>query len=338
MKRVFEGIGRLFGAGRGGLDGRVRWFGKLPAHADYVAAPDPSPFAHEFSDWLIQGFAKHQAAVGAGEYRPMACSVGILRVPRSATAVCFALSDFGGDARGRRFPFALFFGLPTAQLPGPTAVTLECFSHALRDLHGMLGTARNALSRPDNGAWQAGAVEPAAPADPDALVRRWASMPWIDWRDAVLGADTATDSAAWLAAIHAWGARIATHEQQPDYPFNLSFPLAARWDWGIQAQGWLAWLARRIRLDRRAASLIVNFSPDSTQPIGTRLHVIARPIVADDFLLLGPAADRLKYMDALPLSPGDAPPPASPASIPPDFAAFVTAGTELDSTSRSRSG
>ncbi|QOJ13595.1 MAG: DUF2094 domain-containing protein [Planctomycetia bacterium] len=337
MKRVFEGLGRLFGGGRGGLDGRVRWFGKLPAHADYVAAPDPAPFAHEFSDWLIQGFAKHQAAAGGGEYRPLGCSVGLLRVPRSATTVGFVLSDFGGDARGRRFPFALFFGLPTAQLPGPTAANFECFAPALRDLHGMLGAARSALARPDAGAWHAGTIEPAAPADPAALARRWAAMPWLDWRDAVLGAAAPTDSATWLAAIHAWGSRIAAHEQS-DFPFNLSFPLAARWDWGIQAQGWLAWLARRIRLDRRAASIIVNFAPDSAQPLGTRLHVIARPIVPDDFLLLGPAADRLKYMDALPLTAADATPPDSPVSIPPDFAAFVTAGPELDGATRSRSG
>lgn len=380
VKKVLGAFGRLFGGSRAAADLRVRWFGKLPQHADYVAAPDQAQWGHEFTDWLIQGFARYQAALAAAANSSTARlgpasdgasaapapaagpieAVGLIPVP-SGTTVLFALRDFGGDARGRRFPFALFVGTTPAQPAGPSAAVFDSFARVLQDLQRSLAPAAAALNSPDARRFDGGTLDLPPPSDPLDLQQRWRAINWRGW---ARGASGATDEALprWYAALAAWGDRIAAHDG-PEASFNLSLPLSPDLEWGLQVAGWLSWLARRARLDRRALAIFVP------QPAAARIvHIITRPCVGEDALLITPAAHLATYMDSPPSGalPAEARPVSAGASTavaqsaaegvtptarpvqaaalaadqpdavpPPDFATFATTGVELKTGTRS---
>lgn len=322
---MFDALGRLLGGSGRRPDLRVRWFGKLPNHADYLAALNPPSWAHEFANWLIGGFSRYQAVAGAGA-APMPDAAGVLRLPESQMTVPFVLRDFGGDARGRRFPFALFFGVPTDQHPGPLPASLETLARPVCDLVRLLPRVQTALGGATaDPNYNAGEVTLSEAVDPTTLRKAWADQPWTPWYQNITGSADATRAAEWNAAVRTWGEKIAAHDT-PNFQFNLGFPLVAGSDWVTQSAAWLSWLSRRARLDRRPLTLLVRLSR-----AGAGLSVLARTAVPDDFLLLTDSASQLSYVDSLPAAPESASGAVAgaPGEVPGTLADFVASGAEL---------
>jgi hypothetical protein len=135
----------------------------------------------------------------------------------------------------------------------------------------------------------------------------------------------AADSAAWRRVSTDWGANIAKFESKTFEP-TLRFPLAMKLQLAPQLAGWLRWLENRMDVKRRYLSLLVSGEPNNGPG---RLSVVARDVVADDFVLVTPVSHTLSYVDdicrvAPPAAEGD-PPAVDGTPAPASWLDFVSA-------------
>ena len=283
-------------------DPRVRWFGKLPTYPDYYSSPADEDWAIEFNDWILKGFEVYQSRrVGTpthGRRLPVAgCAV---RLPKSQMTVFASILDYGGDMRGRPFPMCFYAAVPTAQWPGPTSDRLHGACRVLSDLFALRREVGRFLNSP-------GRLESAfgdrqidlAGVDTDSRDASWVGggqrLSLDAWFAEAREGIKTQQVDAWVRAAGQWGQQLASCDSKELEP-TIRFPLAMRLPLHVQVAGWVRWLENRLDMRRRQLSLAVCGEPDN----GTgQLTLIAREVLAEDFLLLTPLANTLPYLDDL---------------------------------------
>ena len=283
-------------------DPRIRWFGKLPTYPDYYSSRADEEWAVEFNDWVLKGFEQYRSRLvgerkSVGKLPLSGCAI---RLPKSGMTAFTSFLDYGGDMRGRPFPMCFYVGVPTEQWPGPTSDHLSGASRAIRDLLAL----RREVARFLNSPGRLESVFGDREVDLDGIDAKTSDTSWLaagkqikltDWFEQVRGCIKAGSSGTWLRLATAWGENLARHDSK-DFEPTLRFPLAMRLSPDAQIAGWIRWLESRLDLTRRSLSLIVTGEPDHQ---AGHLTVIARHVVADDFLLLAPLPNPPPYLDDL---------------------------------------
>jgi len=302
---IFKGKSRDTAA-----DPRIRWFGKLPTYADYYSSRNDEDWAVEFNDWIMKGYqfyhAQSRAHSADGQEgtrasdapRRMPISTCIVRLPGSQMTVFATIQDYGGDMRGRPFPVCFYVGVPTSQWLGPPSELMMGAERALTDLVALRDQVTRFCNAPGNFESLFGdrevTIEDINGATRDAAwSQEAAKLPLAEWFDGAKNGLKVQDPAQWYRLLASWGRSIA--EQDPaSFQPTLRFPLAIRLPIDIQLAGWLRWLESRMDLARRPASLVV--SGRRKDNVGD-VTVIAREVIADDFLLMTPLWSALPYVD-----------------------------------------
>jgi len=304
------------------LDPRIRWFGKLPNYPDYYNSGTDEDWTVEFSDWVLKGFELYRSRLaGAGSSRERlpvaACAI---RLPRSRMTAFVSVLDYGGDLRGRPFPMCFYVGVPTAHWPGPTSDRVVPASRIIRDLMALRREVTRFLNSP--GRFEAvfgnREVDLAGLGD-GSSDESWLSagkrMPFADWLGKARGGLAAGDWEAWERAVGCWGDKLAKHSGDK-FEATVVLPLVMGPYVDAQIAGWIHWLERRFDLRRKSLSLVVLGDPDAESGF---LAVIARELVADDFLLLTTLGRSLPYVEDLTgikVDPSPAAAPDQPDGIP----------------------
>lgn len=141
-------------------DGGAGWFGKMPAHGDFVSRRLPAHWVAEWDGWLQQQLPRSRAALGddgwlarylVAPVRRFWLAPGLL----TPTAWLGVLMP-SVDSVGRHFPFTLAVALPSSR--GALAEALACDAWI---------AAADALARQVlDPAFDVGALERAVPALP----------------------------------------------------------------------------------------------------------------------------------------------------------------------------
>lgn len=279
-------------------DPRLRWFGKLPTYADYYSSATDVDWAVEFHDWLLKGVELHLSrAIGS---RRVPSALLMVRLPKGKMTVFATLQDYGGDMRGRPFPLVFYTAVPTALWPGPTS---DAIPAAVR-VFEILGKQWDRVSRFFNAPGRFEAVFGGQELNLDELASATQDGAWAavarrlsleQWFEAARPGREDTKLADWVSLVARWGQSIAQLESEEFEP-TLRFPLAPTLPLEVQIAGWMRWLERRMAVEKRALSLLVTPDEGGSQ---ARLNVVARELVADDFLLLTAAGASLSYVDDL---------------------------------------
>lgn len=285
-------------------DPRVRWFGKLPAYADYYTSPTDQEWPLEFNEWILKGYevyrerlAHSQSAAGAS---PLPAAEIILRLPRADMTVLASLRDYGGDARGRAFPFCFYVAVPTGLWGGPTGGQSIFATHVAQDLH--------ALHREVERIAHAGGDFPVifgereldlSALDEDAGDGAWREdarrISIESWFRGIEAGVKVKDRDVWLRLAMRWRDRFDAAGAK-DSGRALCLPLSTGIPSELQQAGWLEWLASRVNLRRCALSLVLV--GDLVDRPG-RLAVMMRAPRAEDFLLATALSSTLSYVDDL---------------------------------------
>ncbi|MGB2986721.1 MAG: hypothetical protein WBE26_12655, partial [Phycisphaerae bacterium] len=259
-------------------------------------------WAVEFNDWMLKGFELYRGRLaGAGQATArLPISGCAIRLPKSGMTVFTSILDFGGDMRGRPFPICFYAAVPTPQWPGPTSDHLVDASRAIRDLSALRREVPRFLNSPGRFESVFGNRE----VDLTDIVEETSDTSWMeaaktvalaDWFEGAKSGMKVKETGIWLRLASAWGDNLAKHESKTFEP-TLRFPLAMRLPLDAQIAGWFRWLESRMDLKRRWLSMVVSGEPGDEPG---HLTVIAREVVADDFLLLTPFANTLGYLDDL---------------------------------------
>lgn len=312
-------------------DPRLRWFGKLPSYADYYSSPAEEGWAVEFHEWIIRGYELYlRRSMELGERgRRLPPSIAMVRLPESQMTVLCSLRDYGGDMRGRRFPLLFFVGVPTGQCPGPTADTVAAPLRVLRELgamHDEVGRFLNAPGRFDTrfAGREVDLSELESPSGDGTWKADADRVDFEQWVDGIDADSSPADAPRWMGRAIAWGDRLAEAEGSAFEP-TLSLPLSKGVPADVQIAGWLSWLGARMRVDKRVLTVIAT--GDLARAPGV-MHVVARALMPEDFLLATPVRGGLGYVDVLPAkltdeASGDRKHEAG--EQPPTWAAFVSA-------------
>jgi len=294
-------------------DSHVHCFGKLPTYGDYYGAPAASGWNVEFHDWLMTGFVAYRTRLRAdGSQSTALPPVGwVIRLAESDMTVLCAVADYGGDSQGRPFPMCFYVGVPSPSWPGPTSGMLPAalgVLDRLADVHREVGRCLEADGQIDSllvdRALDLSVLQ--TKASDDAWIDGARAIGFDDWFAGAAAVMRLKEVSAWCRATSLWGDTIAGSESE-SFEVTLRFPLSTRGSKAAQAAGWLRWLESRMNLKRRSLSLVV--SSDVAREAG-HFGVIARPIVADDFLMATPLCEALPYVDdaARVAAPADADP------------------------------
>lgn len=313
-------------------DPTVRWFGKLPTYGDYYSSRTDEDWAVEFNDWLIKGYQTfHSRKQPEHHHSRLQLAGVVLRLPKSGMTVFGTIQDFGGDSRGRPFPLCFYVGVPTSMWPGPTSDRVPPALRVLADLHALRKKVVSFVNSPGHFdtvfADREIILDDLEASGDDRWTGAGRAIAFEDWFAAAREGVAAQDLTAWRRVSSAWGGNIASFESKTFEP-TLRFPLAMKLSQEAQVAGWVRWLEQRMDVKRRFLSLLVSGEPNSGQG---RLSVIARDAVADDFVLLTPAAHTLAYVDDICKVAPPAEPDAAPADgVPPpatwfDFVAAAKA-------------
>ena len=280
-------------------DPRLRWFGKLPTYADYYSSAADADWVVEFNDWLLNGCELHFARQPAARREMHLQTVsGILRLPKSGMTVFASIQDYGGDTRGRPFPIAFYVGIPTAAWPGPTGDRVLSGLRVLSELLLMRDLVVRFVNAPARfeGVFGGRTIDLAgltAEAGDASLRTAAQATPMESWFAQAVPCLKDGDSASWCAAVANWGGSIAKLEGD-DFGPTLRLPLVMSLAVELQVAGWLRWLARRINVEQRFLSLLVQ--KDAVHGTG-RLTIIARDLIPEDYLLFTPLASTLNFVD-----------------------------------------
>jgi hypothetical protein len=293
-------------------DPAIRWFGKLPTYADYYSSRTDEDWVVEFHEWVLKGFeiyhgrwasftAGGAASREAAHSRRLPISECVLRLPRSGMTVFTSIQDYGGDMRGRPFPLCFYAGLPSALWSGPASDALTGAFGVLRQLAALQRDVNRFFKVPA----RFDTVFEGREVDFDGLLDGARDVSWrreagalamAEWFDRARPALDVQELGAWLPMVNRWGGNIAALESDSFEP-TLCFPLAAGTPIPVQAAGWMRWLESRMDVGRRTLSLFVVDEPGEQGC--PRLVVVARDLVADDFLLVTPLSRALSYLDDL---------------------------------------
>ncbi|MCK4658659.1 MAG: DUF2094 domain-containing protein [Phycisphaerae bacterium] len=283
-------------------DPQIRWFGKLPTYADYYRSRSDEEWSVEFNNWVLKGFEMYQQRRSADMQRhgrlPLAACV--LRLPESGMTVFASIQDYGGDMRGRPFPICFYAGVPSEDWKGPTSSHIGAASRVIRDLLALRQEVPRFLNSPGRFETHFGDREVNLSGiddqtEGDSWLEQARKIPLCDWMSGAQAGLEVQDPQVWFDLVEQWGEKIAGLESKKFEP-TLRFPLAAGIGVEVQTAGWLRWLESRMDLKRRLLTLMVY--GDTEQGVG-HLVVVARELVAEDFLLLTPAANTLYCMDDL---------------------------------------
>ena len=311
MSRMSSWTG-LFGAKEPKLkpDPRIRWFGKLPTYADYYSSQGDEPWVVEFNGWVLEGFEMYlrrsreaQTAASSSDSphhspRRLPLASCAIRLPKSGMTAFASVQDYGGDMVGRPFPLCFYVGIPTAQWPGPTSDRLSGVTRVASELLDLRYHVVRFFNAPGGfkSVFEDRRVD-LADINSETLDDSWlktaAGISMTDWSSGTGNDLIAGDLGSWLGLVGRWGEKIAAMESEGFEP-TLCFPLAQGIDQGVQTAGWIRWLESRMDLKRRMLSLLVTGGPGD-EP--RRLVVIARDPTPEDFLLLTPLANTLRYVD-----------------------------------------
>jgi hypothetical protein len=281
-------------------DPQVRWFGKLPTYTDYYTSPSDEDWCVEFTDWVLKGFEilHGRASQDTRPARRLPIASCMVRLPQSGMTVVSSVLDFGGDARGRRFPMCFYVGVPTSDWPGPTSGHVCHILRVMEQLIGLQGAVSRFINSPANfDATFGGREIDLSSLDDLGTDEGWqqvaGGVDLSDWfRSSVVNPDV-SDPSRWFALVEKWGETIASMESDSFDP-TLRFPLCTGAPLVVQVSGWLRWLESRMALGRRALSMFVT--PATEQAIGN-VTVVARALMADDFLLMSPLGGGLGFVD-----------------------------------------
>ncbi len=282
------------------VDGRVRWFGKLPTYPDYYTSAGDDEWCLEFNDWILKGFEiyKGRADQAGGSRSLLPLSVCAARLAESEMTVLAAILDFGGDMRGRPFPMCFYVGLPTAALSGPTDRTVGGVMATLERLLAMRRDVSRFLNSPGKFEHSFGERELdlswlESPDGDDAWLRQAREVPFRTWFGGVQDGLKTKEEQAWLGQVSRRGESIRSLASGA-FDVTLRFPVTGSLASATQVAGWLRWLGSRASLQKRAFSLFVSNGWDNA--IGW-LGVVMRPLLEEDFLLMTPAHKTLGYVD-----------------------------------------
>lgn len=290
-------------------DPKIRWFGKLPTYQDYYRSRGDEAWAVEFNEWIIKGFeyyqARHESSDGfvandSPRVPRIAPSAVIVRLPKSSMTVLSYVMDFGGDMRGRPFPICLYVGLPTSCWPGPTSDHVMPAARAIgqlmrlgRDIPRFIKTPSRFETMVGERKVELGGME--VNEKDETWIDEARALPMEEWFAAAAQGLLVKDLATWQRLAHRWGDHIARHDGRHFRP-TLRFPLARSITHEVQVAGWIRWLEQRMSMKHRTLSLLLA-GENERRP--GRLAVIARDLVAEDFLLLTERWSALAYVDNL---------------------------------------
>lgn len=283
-------------------DPRIRWFGKLPTYPDYYSSGTDEAWTVEFSEWVLKGFELyHSRIAGSGKPRerlPVAACA--LRLPRSRMTVFASVLDYGGDLRGRPFPMCFYAGVPSASWPGPTSDRVVPAARVIRDLIALRREVPRFLNSPGRfeatfGAREVDLAGVCGGSSDESWLSAGKEMPFGEWFGKTRGGLSAGDWEAWERAVACWGENLAKHTGSR-FEATVILPLVMGSFLDAQIAGWIHWLERRFDLRRKFLSLVVVGDPDGGSGI---LGVIARELVADDFLLVTTLGRTLPYVEDL---------------------------------------
>ncbi len=324
-------------------DGALRWFGKLSTCRDYFNSTLDQEWAAEFNDWVMKGYEQYHARMassstlsviareeaGAGQkvrhLSPAAC---ILRLPRSGMTAIASIQDYGGDSFGRPFPLCFYVGIPTIQWPGPTAETVGPALHLLDRLLKLRDDVvrfERTPSRFENvfGGREFSVDDLNGEAQDGAWRKQIDEINIDTWFSGIATGLATPDWPVWHGLLERWGNAIAAMDPEA-FEATLVFPLAGNVSTSAQICGWLSWLSSRLDLSKRAVSLFWTAEPDGGP---SRLSIVARELIEDDFLLITPISQRLTYLDsACALRPAKEEGAPESANLPERFGQLVTAG------------
>ncbi len=291
-------------------DPRVRWFGKLPTYADYYTSRNDEDWTVEFNTWVLEGFetylnlARRQQTT-TGSKLPhgiprLPLAAGAIRMPESNVTVLASFHDYGGDMVGRPFPLCFYVAVPTAQWPGPTSNNVAGCIRALGDLISMRDQVNRHFSAPGGFESRFSSLEiDLSGVEGDQSDTAWrtaaAALPTSDWFGSTRSAAEGSDLQHWAAAVRRRGRQIAALESV-DFKPTIALPLAPDVGLQVQVAGWLQWLEARMDLARRNLSLLI-VADAAGHP--QRMVVIARELGVEDFLLITPLSEQLRYVDDL---------------------------------------
>lgn len=289
----------LFKSKKGSPDPRIRWFGKLPTYADYYSSKTDESWAVEFNDWVLRGYEvlrSRQSADNAARLLPVGACV--VRLPKSEMTVLASIMDYGGDMHGRPFPICFYVGVPTSQWPGPTSDRLAGPSRVIRELLALRREVARFINVPGRFESSFGDREvDLTGLDDETVDTSWegqaSAIRLDDWFNGARAGLKIDDLASWLRVVSRWGDSIADLDSKEFEP-TLRFPLSADISAEVQMSGWIRWLGSRMDLTHRSYSLLVMGEFDNG---ASRLSVVARDLLPDDFLLLSEAAGTLNYVD-----------------------------------------
>jgi len=141
-------------------DGGAGWFGKMPAHGDFVSRRLPAPWVATWDDWLQQQLPRSRAAHGDDAWLQRYLVAPVQRfwlAPGLLTpAAWLGVLMPSVDSVGRHFPFALAAALPPSRDALADALAADAWFAAADAL------ARQVLDP----AFDVAALERAAPALP----------------------------------------------------------------------------------------------------------------------------------------------------------------------------
>ncbi len=292
----------LFRSNTPSPDLRIHWFGKLPDYADYYRSPSEQDWTVEFIDWILKGYQIYKGRLGGeGSDNPVLPSCGLLlRLPKTEMTVFASIRDYGGDMRGRSFPFCVFAGGPTSDFPGPSSNDAGLYLRVIEDLHALHSDVKTHLKTAQRlDALLGGrtrAVNSRAEGDEGlAWTEEAKSVALADWLDG-LGSDSmAPDRQTWLKRAAAWGNNLAELDGKR-VDATLRVPLSVGVDASLQISGWLLWLENRLDWSRRPLSLVVGADVANG---AASLIVMAKGLEGEDFLLATPLAPTLACLDDL---------------------------------------
>lgn len=294
FKDLVNALRKPFAAAPANVDATLRWFGKLPSYADYLVPAEQPPWAREFDEWLIAGAARYHELPQHSNGSKMPESRGVLRLAKSGVAVCYAHSDHGGDSRGRDFGFCFFCGAADQGLASPSAAVADNLAAI-----GLLGSAQRELretaktSTEISGHFSSlgrrGGRAASAP-----MAERLQTVVWDEWFEEVRSQVDAGSAAEWVGRLSQFGRTIAASDGAK-FETHVRFPISATREWEAQAFGWAKWLEQRLREPARAWSWVCATPAANQAPASWT--VLGRAVLAEDYLLLTPAAEALAYID-----------------------------------------
>ncbi|HWL93912.1 MAG TPA: hypothetical protein VNT79_10290 [Phycisphaerae bacterium] len=290
-------------------DPRIRWFGKLPTYADYYTSPSDADWAAEMNEWLMKGYEiYHSRALSRSDTSGIEARAGtdrlplagcVLRLPKSGMTAFASIQDYGGDMRGRHFPICFYVGYPTALWPAPSSGqvgeavrTVDALMELRNDVAQHFRSPGRFESRFGDREVDLGGFEENGDADWRDKAKK---IEMSEWFAAIRPALKIEDTAEWYRTLQSWGQNISTCDGESFEP-TFRFPLAAAMQLEPQVTGWVRWLERRMDLKSRFLSLMLT----SGEIEGVNYFtVIARPLVADDFLLVTSLGSTVSYVDDL---------------------------------------